>query len=252
MLLGGCLVLSGCFGLTAYSDVNEFSLDTADNPPPTDDTRPEEDPVEEWIQASPNNGVDLDGDGFVAGLDCDDLDPSRYPGNPAVVDGVDSDCDGRRDWWVTVYVAVDDQGELCIDTDTPIVGDTDIWTTGRQYQLWLSTGLHAIGIKGWDTGRHITAGIAHIEISTGQVWVTDDSWRYDPAPTLDPNDRVGWCQPSFDDSHWDLVLDIGPIGISPWGNAPSVFPDDSPAHWVWDHFPVDLNTQYLRKEFDLP
>ena len=30
MLLGGCVVLSGCFGLTAYSEVNEFGLDTAE------------------------------------------------------------------------------------------------------------------------------------------------------------------------------------------------------------------------------
>ena len=40
----------------------------------------------------------------------------------------------------------------------------------------------------------------------------------------------------FDDSAWDYALDIGPIGdtSNPWGNAPSIFPSGSPAHWIWD------------------
>ena len=98
----------------------------------------------------------------------------------------------------------------------------------------------------------MTAAVVHAEISTGQTWVSDDTWRYDPNPAANEQTRVGWCAPFFDDSDWDLVLDIGPIGIAPWAAAPSSFPEDSPAHWIWDHFPVELNTQYLRKEIVLP
>ncbi|MCB9766361.1 MAG: putative metal-binding motif-containing protein [Alphaproteobacteria bacterium] len=41
--------------------------------------------------------IDDDGDGVEADLDCDDEDPSAYPGNAEVCDGVDNDCDGLID-----------------------------------------------------------------------------------------------------------------------------------------------------------
>ena len=48
--------------------------------------------------------TDLDGDGAVTCLDCDDGDATAYPGNTEACDGVDNDCDGvadgddDRDW----------------------------------------------------------------------------------------------------------------------------------------------------------
>ncbi len=42
--------------------------------------------------------TDLDGDGFTpAGGDCNDNDPTRYPGAEELCDGVDQDCDGTLD-----------------------------------------------------------------------------------------------------------------------------------------------------------
>ena len=97
----------------------------------------------------------------------------------------------------------------------------------------------------------ITAGIGHIEISDGSIWVTDETWRYSPNPG-DSAGKDGWCTPAFDDTAWEAVQVIGPIGVSPWGNAPTIFPAASPANWIWDYFPVNLNSQYLRKDITLP
>jgi hypothetical protein len=193
----------------------------------------------------PNGAVSIGGD-------CADDDPDSHPWSTVIVDGQDSDCDGRKDWYVTIYVAVDDAGELCMNNE--VVGPAGGWGTAAVYGGWLSTGTHTVGIHGWDTGLHITAAIAHLEISDGSIWVTDSTWRYDPVPDQDGIGKEGWCGLGFDDSGWDFAKDIGPIGdpSNPWGHAPTLFPEGSPAHWIWDHFPVELNTQYLRTEFELP
>jgi len=184
--------------------------------------------------------------------DCADDDATIHPLSDALVDGQDSNCDGRKDWKATILTAVDDAGELCVN-DIP-QGPTGGWTTGISTEVWLTSGKNSIGIYGWDTGRVITAAIAHIEISDGSFWVTDSTWRYDPEPDQYGIGRIGWCAVGFDDSDWGLALDVGPIGdpANPWGDAPSLFPAGSPARWIWDHFPVDLNSQYLRTEIELP
>ncbi len=186
------------------------------------------------------------------GGDCADDDPEIHPGSTVLVDGRDSNCNGRRDWHLTIYSAVDDVGELCMDGE--VIGPAGGWVEGAVHELWLRTGPHAMGIHGWDTGHVITAAIAHLEISDGSMWVTDSTWRYDPDPDQSGVGKDGWCTAGFDDSGWDLAQDIGPIGDpnNPWGESPSLFPEGSPAHWIWDHFPVDLNTQYLRTVFVLP
>ena len=71
--------------------------------------------------------VDNDGDGFFA-LDCDDGDPSVYPGAPETADdGVDQDCDGTD----TVTCFVDGDGDGVGGSSTLLAADGDCTDAGE-------------------------------------------------------------------------------------------------------------------------
>ena len=75
-------------GTSATGDDTEDSEDTQD----TEDTEDTED-----SSTSPEDSaepVDADGDGHPASTDCDDDDPTRYPGAEEPIDTIDHDCDG--------------------------------------------------------------------------------------------------------------------------------------------------------------
>ena len=191
-------------------------------------------------------------EGIGQGNDCDDTNPDIHPGSTVQVDGVDSDCDGLTDWLMQVWISGDDDFEWCLDDENAMTPGGTSWPVGALFEVWVETGSHVIGIRGWDTGQVITAMIAHIELSDGSMWISDASWKFDPNPAADDDTRGGWCAVGFDDTAWQNANVIGPIGTSPWGNAPSSFPPGSPANWIWDYYPVNLNTQYLRLQIEIP
>jgi len=57
-------------------------------------------------------GVDGDGDGYPAGVDCDDTDPKVHPGATEVCNGKDDNCDGRVDE-EPAAAAAGDEGNRC-------------------------------------------------------------------------------------------------------------------------------------------
>lgn len=56
--------------------------------------------------------IDGDGDGWSTGSDCDDSDPSRFPGAPEPCDGIDNNCNGQIDEGalITWYPDLDGDG----------------------------------------------------------------------------------------------------------------------------------------------
>ena len=93
-------------------------------------------------------GIDLDGDGHGDALscatdatlelaydDCDDTDPSVYPGAAEVCDGIDNDCNGSADFDTAFEVDADADGVLscadCDDADPSVYPGADEVCDGR-------------------------------------------------------------------------------------------------------------------------
>ena len=97
-LLLALLVASACSGggkdPAATDDTDTTVADTpADD---TDDTTVDTDDttVEDTVEDTPvdTTPVDLDLDGYLSDVDCDDANNASFPGNPEICDGFDNDC----------------------------------------------------------------------------------------------------------------------------------------------------------------
>lgn len=72
--------------------------DSADSADPTSATDSGIDAsTSDTAPASGGGKLDADGDGLASELDCNDADPTTFPGAPELADGIDNDCDGLVD-----------------------------------------------------------------------------------------------------------------------------------------------------------
>ncbi|MBK9368745.1 MAG: putative metal-binding motif-containing protein [Deltaproteobacteria bacterium] len=89
--------------------------DSAAEKDSTEDSEPDdtEDSTEdsEPDDTEDSTDEDSDGDGVPAALDCDDADPTTFPGAAEACDGADNNCDGAVDEGVTLVVFVDEDGD---------------------------------------------------------------------------------------------------------------------------------------------
>jgi hypothetical protein len=83
------------------------------------------------VRGPPVESVDLDcddpgeGGGELFAVDCDDTDPSVFPGAEEILDGIDNDCDGRDETWDTDGDGLSDYDERILGTSL-VLADTDL------------------------------------------------------------------------------------------------------------------------------
>jgi len=207
-----------------------------------------------------DEGCDSDGDGWCdinmivvgnpdvcqyGGQDCNDNDAKIYPGSKNHTEGVDYDCDNRKEYQAVMVLSVDDElVELCANGKQFNKSEFGLyyqqWPYADTYsgeKLVLESGINVIGIHGKDTGLAISAFVGTISVN-GQVFISDGvlpplsgnaytpsdpqwtqaQWRYFPEAVPTPN--ADWCDKWFDDSDWGPAIKAGKKDTAPevWGN----------------------------------
>jgi hypothetical protein len=239
-----------------------------------------------------DEGCDQDGDGFCTTAmevtpaaackpgDCNDLDPEIYPGSTTHQEGIDYDCDGKKEYLATLIVTVDDEAtEICANgVQLPLQGNHGNWTATDSYTFVLESGSNAVGISGVDKGKVITAMAALLKVNgasyptrgvpAGKIYEPTDPewdktpWRYFGKKVEE--DKSGWCDAYFNDSTWGPAMAAAGPGspstlvgqATPWGcgsDLCTAFPEGSERpDWIWDPFPVDLQSAWIRLKVELP
>jgi len=108
--------------------------------------------------------VDVDGDGWPVGLDCDDEDGSVHPGAAEVCDGIDNDCDAstREDGLVQTSdgVTYDSIGEAI--RHTPAGGEVDVCAGTWAENLVIDRALTLRGVDGASATIVDGGGVDHV------------------------------------------------------------------------------------------
>lgn len=212
------------------------------------------------------------------GNDCDDENPNIYPGSTEHVEGIDYDCDGLKEYLATLIVTVDDAAtEICVNGSSLTLGpNANNWKLSDTYTFVMESGPNAIGIAGKDTGMIITAMAAHLSVNgqtfptrgvpAGKFYTSADPewtgtpWRYYNKAIAD--DKSNWCDRSFNDASWGPAMGASNGGstllgvATPWTcgtNLCTTFPAGAERpDWIWDPFPVDLQSAWIRVKVELP
>jgi hypothetical protein len=239
-----------------------------------------------------DEGCDQDGDGYCTTAmdvtpaaackpgDCDDGNPEIYPGSTTHQEGVDYDCDGKKEYLATLIVTVDDEAtEICANgVQLPLKGNHGNWTATDSYTFVLESGANAVGISGVDKGKVITAMAALLKVNgasyptrgvpAGKIYEPTDPewdktpWRYFGKKVEE--DKSGWCDAYFNDSTWGPAMAAAAANspstlvgqATPWGcgaDLCTAFPEGNERpDWIWDPFPVDLQSAWIRLKVELP
>jgi hypothetical protein len=200
--------------------------------------------------------TDDDGDGFSEfDGDCDDADDRIYPGATTHIEGIDYDCDGRREFLAKMLIAVDDAYDLCANGSS--IGSGTSHRESEYWEMIMESGLNTVGVHGWDTVGVTAAFGMWIEVAGTEYFTWGDRagepdatpWRYFPTSGTAP--QTTWCDQSFDDSTWGPARFADEVGDGAW-----LYQPDELARlgvtWLWDGNPPGLADSWFRIKLYLP
>jgi hypothetical protein len=237
---------------------NDSAVDAAE-PGPTQDASDEPDASEVVDPEAGENEVDAtsasasesDAGDTDAGLDASDsaastMDASEDPAIDAGNDAGDSalalcPSSNNQTVAVTIRLTADDAiGALYVDGERISLTDPQSsWGTVKLATATLRSDegvAHAIAIEASNLynqagdDRGLIAELTVENDRTAPPFVhTDRTWKVAPAV-----DSSAWISPSFDDSAWTSAVEVGTLGVAPWGNLTDL--TTTPA-WIWSYDP---------------
>ncbi|MFM2416538.1 MAG: Alpha-L-rhamnosidase N-terminal domain [Pseudomonadota bacterium] len=202
------------------------------------------------IPLAAEDAGDIDA-GMDAGTDASEVDagPLEASADGATDAGDDAGeagvppCPLSTDQWVpvTIRLTADDAiGALYVDGTSISLSDAQSsWGTVKIGTTTLSTDLgvpHVIAVEasnlynqtGDDRG-FIAELTVEDDRNSPPFLHTDRTWKV--APTIDSS---AWTGATFDDSNWATAVEVGAIGVSPWG----VLADfTTMPFWIWSYDP---------------
>jgi hypothetical protein len=154
-----------------------------------------------------------------------------------------SPCPPGSDQWVpvTIRLTADDAvSALYVDGASVALSDAQSsWGTVKIGTTMLSTDLgvpHVIAVEAsnlYNQTGDDRGFIAELTVETDRsappFLHSDRTWKVAPAI-----DSSAWTYATFDDSNWAMAVEVGPIGVAPWGNLTdfSTMPT-----WIWSYDP---------------
>lgn len=115
---------------------------------------------------------------------------------------------------LVVDAAADNQFTLMLD-GKPILSGTD-WGQAGRAEVTLSNGSHVLAASATNTepgpaGFLVRGGA--LPLGQGVQVQSNATWKVAPAPPAGD----AWTKPGFDDAGWVAAVDLGALGVAPWG-----------------------------------